>query len=131
MTKNKQKSIKITICEIVYSIIMLLTALGVLKIPEIIFNVMNGAMLIVLALATIAWIVMAIRYPIDLAVSYKNKEKENNFSIKKFLYLVTIWVCLMGWSKLGPTFEFILYLTCILSFAVKTMQYIFKRSYYV
>ena len=131
MTKNNKKSLKITIFEVLYSLSMFLTALGVLKFPELVFNIVNGAMLLVLLLAIIAWIIAAFRSPMELALAYRRQEKKNNFSIKRILFLSTFFVCLMGWSKVGTTFEFILYMLCILSYTVNIMQYLFKKNYYL
>ena len=131
MTKNNKKSLKIEIFEVLYSLAMFLTALGVLKFPEFIFNVLNGAMLLVLLLATIAWIIAAFRSPMELALAYRRQEQKKNFSIKRIFFLLTIFICLMGWSKAGPTFEFILYMLCSLSSVVNIMQYLFKKNYYL
>jgi hypothetical protein len=131
MTKNKKNSLKIEIFEVLYSLAMFLTALGVLKFPEFIFNVLNGAMLLVLLLATIAWIIAAFRSPMELALAYRRQNEKKNFSIKRIFFLSTIFVCLVGWSKTGPTFEFILYMLCTVSSAVNIMQYLFKKNYYL
>lgn len=133
--KKKTNKLIVTTLDAVYSILMALSAVGILALPEWIFNAFNGFIAVLGVLLIVFLVVSMVVSRKDLKkVCYKAKEPTlSNFAstiklgaLNRLINYILIGLCLLNYSKFSKAFTIIL----LLNLAISLLMFVISNAFW-